>query len=324
MSAAPRIVAIGGGSGLSALLRGLKALPCQITAIVTVADDGGNSGMLRSDLGVLPPGDVRNCLVALSRAEPDLTALLQYRFTSGALADQCVGNLILTAMTDIAGGFLQSIRKLGAILNVAGQVLPVSLDSITLTARISDGSVITGESNIGLYQRISSGRIQSLSISPPDSRPLPEALEAIAAADMIILGPGSLFTSVLPNLLVGGVAQAIRASGALKVYVMNLMTQPGETQGLSAMGHLQALHEHAGAGLAEVVLFNDEYTLPQPLLTHYQQQGAQLLSAQCEAVRRMGLHAHSYPLLRVSGGAIRHSYSGTARALFDILHTYRL
>lgn len=314
----PSVVALGGGSGLSSLLRGLRQITGNITAVVTVADDGGGSGMLREDLGMLPPGDIRNCILALSEAEPEMEKLLQYRFREGQLKGQSFGNLLLAAVADASGGFLEGIRSVSDILNVQGRVLPVSLDDINLKARLDDGSVVDGESNIGMCQRTRGSRIEQLWLDPANCRPVPEVLDAIGEADMIIIGPGSLYTSLLPNLLVPGVAEAVRRSKAVKIYIMNLMTQPGETEGYGAPEHLMALAAHCGAGLTDIVLANDGSDLPEGLRQRYLEDDAQPVACDRRALERMGFKVVERNLLRVSGDRVRHSYSGLAAALTEI------
>ena len=220
----PRIVVIGGGTGLSVMLRGLKHKPVDITAIVTVADDGGSSGILRSELEMIPPGDIRNVLSALADVEPLLGQLLDYRFDKGnGLAGHSLGNLMLAAMCDITGDFVTGVRELSRVLAVRGRVLPASDHSIVLRALMEDGSIVEGESNIPKAR----GVIRRVSIEPKDVRALPEALEALREADAILVGPGSLYTSILPNLLVPEIAKTIIESNALKIFFCNVMTQPG-------------------------------------------------------------------------------------------------
>jgi uncharacterized cofD-like protein len=248
----PRVVAIGGGTGLSTLLRGLKEYTANITAIVTVADDGGSSGRLRRELGVLPPGDFRNCLAALADAEPLMARLLQYRFPSGSgLEGHSFGNLFIVAMTEITGNFERALRETSRVLAVRGHILPSTLTNVTLCAATNDGEIIRGESKIGHLRR----DIRRVYLEP-EAQAYPEAIRAILQADLIVMGPGSLYTSVLPNLLVEGIQRAIRASSALRVYVCNVATQPGETEGYSVQDHVDGLIRHAGPGLFDYVLAN--------------------------------------------------------------------
>ena len=242
----PRIAAIGGGHGLSAMLRGLKAYTRDITAIVTVADDGGGSGMLREDLGMLPPGDIRNCIMALANTEPTMQQLLNYRFTDGSLAGQSFGNLFLAAMNGISGSFDEAVHRMGDVLAITGRVLPVTNQDVRLEAEFHDGSRILGESKIFYAKKINNSRIRKVRLVPERPAALPESVRAIREADIVVIGPGSLYTSIIPNFLVSGIADAVRQSRALKIYVLNIMTQDGETDGYDADDHVRAILEHAG------------------------------------------------------------------------------
>ena len=255
----PKVVAIGGGTGLSTLLRGLKQHTSNISAIVTVADDGGSSGRLRRELGVLPPGDFRNCIAALAQSESLTTQLFQYRFTEGqGLDGHSFGNLYIAAMAAVTGSFESALAESSRVLAVQGRILPSTLQNVTLMADLReevDGRLnrVTGESSITK----TGGTIERVYLEPGDVRPYPEAIRAILDADMIILGPGSLYTSIIPNLLVRDIVQAIRSSQALKLYVCNVATQHGETDGYSAADHVAAIQRHVGKGIMEVVLANE-------------------------------------------------------------------
>lgn len=253
-SRGPRIVAIGGGTGLSQLLLGLKEHSGNLTAIVTVGDDGGSSGRLREDMGILPPGDVRNCIAALAEAEPLMRSLFQYRFHQGdGLEGHSFGNLFIAALTDLMGGnFEEAVRATSRVLAVRGAIVPSTTADVTLGAKFEDGEMVWGESNITHQGR----RIDQLYIRPEHAHAYPEAVDAIRQADMIVIGPGSLYTSVLPNLLVRDIRDAIRVSRAVKVYVSNVATQHGETDGFSVADHIAALEKHVGRGLVEYVLAN--------------------------------------------------------------------
>jgi uncharacterized cofD-like protein len=266
----PRIVVLGGGTGLSVMLRGLKHKPLHITAIVTLGDDGGSSGILRSEMDMPPPGDIRNVLIALADVEPMLSKMLQFRFPSGSgLAGHSLGNLIIAAMKEISGDFVAAIKALSKVLAVRGQVLPATADAIVLRAELEDGRVIVGESNIPR----ANGRIRRMMIEPADAKPLDEALEAIREADAILVGPGSLYTSIIPNLLVPQIARAIRESPAVKLFVCNIMTQPGETDGYTVSDHLNAIFRHVGHHLFDYVIVNNG-EIPQHVLDRYAQEGA--------------------------------------------------
>jgi uncharacterized cofD-like protein len=255
----PKIVAIGGGHGLSTLLRGLKEYTTNLTAIVTVADDGGSSGVLRRELGVLPPGDVRNCIAALADAEPLVTKLFQYRFEEGdGLAGHSFGNLFIVAMSGVTGNMEDAIRQTSRVLAVRGQIIPSTMEDVTLCARTSDARTIHGESRIG--PAIGNGacsRIREVYLVPANPPAHPEAVRAILEADLIVLGPGSLYTSVLPNLLVQGVKRSLIAAPAPKIYVCNVATQHGETDGFSVADHVAAIEDHVGRGVINYVLAND-------------------------------------------------------------------
>jgi len=280
----PRIVVIGGGTGLSVMLRGLKEKPVDITAIVTVADDGGSSGILRNELQMPPPGDIRSVLIALADVEPMLSKMLQHRFQAGnGLAGHSLGNLILAAMKEITGDFVSGIRELSRVLAVRGRVLPVSEQPIVLKALMEDGSTVEGESKIPK----AGGRIKRVSIEPPDVKPLDEALEAIEQADAILMGPGSLYTSIIPNLLVPDIARKILESKAVKLFICNVMTQPGETDDYSVSDHLQAIHEHIGVHLFDYVIVNNGEIPPQIQLK-YAEKGAKAVHLDLEEVSRRG------------------------------------
>jgi uncharacterized cofD-like protein len=261
LSRGPRIVAIGGGTGLSTLLRGLKEHTANLTAVVTVADDGGSSGRLRRELGVLPPGDVRNCIAALADAEPLMTSLFQYRFSEGSgLEGHSFGNLFIVAMSGVTGSFEEAVRATGRVLAVRGQILPSTLANVTLSARTEDEETIHGESNI---TERGSG-ILEVYLQPSGVQANPEVIRAILNADLVVVGPGSLFTSVLPNLLVDGIRQAITVSSALKVYVCNVATQHGETDSFTVSDHFRALTKHTGRNLFDYVVANSNVREPLP------------------------------------------------------------
>ncbi len=281
----PRIVAIGGGTGLSVILRGLKEFDIDLTAVVTVADDGGSSGRLRSDFAMPPPGDIRNCLVALADTEPLLERLLQFRFPSGeGLAGHSFGNLFLAAMTHIMGDFESAIRETSRVLAVRGRVLPAVKDDVILRAVLDDGTVVEGESNIPESHR----RIERVELVPGDIEPLPEVLDAIREADAIVVGPGSLYTSILPNLLVPGLSEAIANSRAKKIFVCNVMTQPGETDSFSASRHVEVIYNHVSRKLFDYIIVNAA-SLPPEALEKYQAQQSYPVLVDIERLNRLGL-----------------------------------
>ena len=247
----PKVVVIGGGTGLSVLLRGLKLEPVDITAIVTVADDGGSSGRLRDELQMPPPGDIRNVLVALADTEPLLESLLQHRFHNGnGLAGHSIGNLLIAALTEISGDFVTAVEQLSKV--AANQ-------AVVLNAEMEDGTVVSGESVIPK----SGKKIKRVFIDQENVQGLAEAIQALAMADLIAIGPGSLYTSILPNLLVPGIVEAIRNSNAVKVFICNVMTQPGETDGFTVADHIQAIHDHVGNSLFNYVIVNNGEVTPQ-------------------------------------------------------------
>lgn len=289
-----RAVVIGGGTGLSVMLRGLKNQPLDLTAIVTVADDGGSSGILRSEMQIPPPGDIRNVLMALADVEPMLSRLLQYRFTSGnGLAGHSMGNLILAAMTDITGDFVTGVRELSKVLAVRGRVLPAAREAVVLKAEMEDGTVVVGESQIPL----AGGKIRRVFIEPKNPEPLSEAIEALLQADAIIVGPGSLYTSIMPNLLVPDIARAVKQSKALKIYVCNIMTQPGETDHYKVSDHLTAIRNHIGEQIFRYVIVHDG-EIPVKVLERYAEQGAAAVEVDHEAVASMGCEVISGKLVK--------------------------
>ncbi|QQE81104.1 YvcK family protein [Alicyclobacillus sp. SO9] len=280
-----RIVTIGGGTGLSVLLRGLKEYDVDLTAVVTVADDGGSSGRLRSDFAMPPPGDIRNCLVALADTEPLLERLLQYRFASGSgLRGHSFGNLFLAAMTHILGDFETAIRETSRVLAVHGRVLPAAREDVKLRAVLRDGSIVEGESNIPEAGQ----SIERIELVPADVMPLPEAVEAIENADAIVIGPGSLYTSILPNLLIPGITEAIMKSRAKKIFVCNVMTQPGETDAFSASRHVEEIYRHVQHRLFDYILVNGA-SLPTEALEKYQAQNSYPVLVDMEQLHNLGL-----------------------------------
>jgi len=304
LSRGPRIVAIGGGTGLSTLLRGLKEHTGNLTAVVTVADDGGSSGRLRRELGVLPPGDVRNCIAALADAEPLMTSLFQYRFSEGSgLEGHSFGNLFIVAMSGVTGNFEEAVHATSRVLAVRGQILPSTLANVTLSARTEDEETIHGESNI--TQR--GGAIREVYLQPGNVQANPEAIRAILNADLIVVGPGSLFTSVLPNLLVQGIRQAIAVSSALKLYVCNVATQHGETDSYTVGDHLRTLESHAGRSLFDYVLANSNVKEPLPE------------AWQSEPVRLDDLALNGSRVITVDVVSVENRYHHDAKKLADAL-----
>ena len=308
-----KIVAIGGGTGLSMLLKGIKKYTSNITAIVTVGDDGGSSGRLREEMGILPPGDIRNCIAALADDEDLVTKLFQYRFKKGeGLGGHSFGNLFLTAMCAITGNMVKAVRESSNVLNIRGVVLPTTLDDMKLAAEFEDGSIVQGESNIPEAHK----KIKRLFTEPSVCKALPEALNAIAEADLIILGPGSLYTSVIPNLLVAGIADAIEQASAKKIYVCNIMTQPGETDEYSVASHVNALLSHAnGKHILDAVLVNN--SLPSNISDGYAKAGSIPVRLDMENLIPTGITVVSQKLLQENKeGLVRHSSNRVARAVY--------
>ena len=331
-----RVVAIGGGTGLSTLLRGLKryvqppagsaqpafcgGLPCRIadlSALVTVTDDGGSSGRLREDLKMLPPGDVRNCVAALSEDEQLLTRLFQYRFPgheANGLSGHSFGNLFLAALTAIHDGdFAQAVQMSSQILAARGHIYPATNSHVTLSARMEDGSIVNGETNI----TASKESIAELQLVPRDVKPLPQALDAIAKADLITLGPGSLFTSLVTNLLVDGIPQAIAASRGTRVYICNLMTQANESLGLTASQHIERIQSHCpGMKLFDYVLLNTA-PISASLLERYASEGQKPIEADFDRIRALGVTPVTGDFVR-EGDVLRHDYDRVAEVLLEL------
>ena len=317
LKSGPRTVAIGGGNGLSTMLRGLKTKTRDLTAIVTVADDGGGSGALRRDLGMLPPGDIRNCMEALANTEPVMQRLLSYRFKEGTLSGQAFGNLLLAALDGISDSFDQAVTRMSEVLAITGRILPVTNSNVQLEAAFENGSRIVGESRICEFKKEQDCRITQVRLLPEHPPALPEAVKAIREAELIILGPGSLYTSVIPNLLVDGIADAIRASGALKLYVCNIMTQDGETEGYTASEHVAALLAHGGPGLVDLCLCNNEPVRPE-LLERYRMEDAAPIEIDRHAVEALGVELVSRSLTSSTQNYARHSFTRLADAIMEI------
>lgn len=308
-----KIVIIGGGTGLSTLLRGLKKFPLDITAIVTVADDGGSSGRLRDDYDIPPPGDVRNVLAALSDVEPLVEEMFQYRFSkSEELKGHSLGNLMLAALTSITGDFANAISEMSRVLKVHGKVLPAANQLVTLHAQYEDQTIVSGESKIPLYGK----KIEKVFISPSDVKPLPETINTIKEADIIAIGPGSLYTSILPNLLVEGIKDAIIRSKAKKVYICNLMTQAGETSDYTAFDHVNALLDHVGENFLDAVLISNE-EIPENVQYLYKQEKASPVKIDIEKLETLNLAVVKKDISIVHGGAVRHDAMKVAKWLVE-------
>ncbi len=320
MAAGPRIVVIGGGSGISTLLRGLKKFSSNITAVITVADDGGGSGVLREDLGILPPGDIRNCMIALAETESVMEKLMQYRFTEGRLKGQSFGNLFLAAMNGISENFEQAVRYTSDVLAVTGLVLPVTETDVRLIATLEDGSEIVGESNIGHHHIHHPGKIASVRLNR-EAIPLTPVLSAIDLADLIVIGPGSLYTSILPNFLVGGVVDAIQACKAAKVYVCNVMTQPGETENMTVSEHIKAIWDHTSPELFQYCLMNNG-DVPEDNKRRYEKDEAELVMVDLSKLKKMDIRIVENDLVDIIDEKIRHNPDKLAQAIMDILRVH--
>jgi uncharacterized cofD-like protein len=317
LSHGQHIVVIGGGTGLSTLLRGLKRYTSNLTAIVTVTDDGGSSGRLVREYNVLPPGDIRNCLVALADNEGLMGDLFQYRFEGEGegLAGHSFGNLLLLAMGAVTGSFDEAIRETSRVLAIRGRVLPSTLNRVTLRAEMSDGGVVLGETAIA---RAGWGNpIHRVALEPPDVDPLQETLDAIARADAVILGPGSIYTSVIPDLLVPRMAEALRRCAAERIYVCNVMTQPGETDGFSASDHMRAIEAHAGKGVVRKVLINTAIPSDEAQ-RRYAAQNSHFVRPDSECLEQMGYLPLAADFLNESD-LVRHDPDKLAAAIMEII-----
>ncbi|MBB6445088.1 gluconeogenesis factor YvcK family protein [Bacillus benzoevorans] len=311
----PRIVVIGGGTGLPVLLRGLKKYPVDITAIVTVADDGGSSGRLREELNIPPPGDVRNVLAALSDVEPLIEEMFQHRFkAANDLSGHSLGNLILAAMTSITGNFMHAIQEMSKVLNVRGKVLPASNQSVVLNAIFEDGSIVSGESKIPSCGK----KIKKVFLTPEHVTPLPETILAIREADLIVIGPGSLYTSILPNLLVPEIGDEVARAKAKKVYICNLMTQAGETHDYTAGDHIRAIYDHIKQPFINTILVNNE-DIPLPVQEKYSKEDAVPVHFDINSLYSLGLEVIFGEIVSIEDDVIRHDTKEVAKILYSLL-----
>ena len=314
----PKVVVIGGGTGLSTMLRGLKLYTNNITAIVTVGDDGGGSGKLRADLGMLPPGDIRNCILALADTEPIMEDLLQYRFKEGSLKGQSFGNLFLAAMAGISDNFEDAVQKMSSVLAVTGKVLPVTLDDMKLIADLENGSVVEGESIIPEEVIKQKSKIKKLKINPEKAKPLMDALIAIKDADAIVMGPGSLYTSIIPNLLVEDIVQGINKSDAIKIYISNVMTQPGETDDFAVSDHIKTLMKYSGKNSVQYVIANNG-TIPTDIEERYLSQGSKLVKLDYENIEDLNVKVVETDLVKITKGYVKHDAEHLAQVLMTTI-----
>ncbi len=316
----PKIVVIGGGTGLSILLRGLKKFTHNITAIVTVSDDGGGSGVLREDLGMLPPGDIRACLLALANTEPSMEKLLRFRFKKGILNGQSFGNLLLAAMNEIYGSFEMAVKETSNVLAVTGKVFPMTLENTVLFAELDNGMIVEGESKIPLVVNEMGCRIERVFIEPKLSNPLSEAVDAIRDADLIVLGPGSLFTSILPNLLIKNIVEDIYNSAAPKVYIGNVMTQPGETTDFSLSDHVRVILNHSRPDFLDYVIGNTEVLPLETVNKYISDRSAPVIATikDEEFLKLNNIQLIAENLIDVRKTYIRHNNIELSKVLIDI------
>lgn len=319
----PKIVAIGGGTGLSTMLRGLKRYTSNITAIVTVADDGGGTGDLREDLGMIAPGDIRNCILALADTEPLMQELLQYRFKDGRLKNQSFGNLFLAAMDGISTTFEEAVQKMSSVLAVIGKVIPVTLDNVKLVAKLKDGTIVRGESKIPEVSLERKSPIDRVFIEPENAKVLDDAIKAVREADAILLGPGSLYTSVIPNLLVKDLTNEIEKSNAIKIYISNIMTQPGETDGYSVEDHIRAFIRHTGSRIVDYVVVNVG-KLKDELQNKYLEETSRLVTCDKKKLRDMNINVIEGDFISAKDGLIRHDSDKLASIIIETIMDKKL
>lgn len=313
----PSVVVIGGGTGMPVLLRGLKQLPIQLTALVTVADDGGSTGRLRTEMAIPAPGDIRNVIAAMSETEPMLVELFQHRFAVGnGLSGHSMGNLLLAALTSITGDFYTGIKEISRVLNVKGKIYPISNENMSLHAKMEDGSIISGESNIPLSNK----RIKRIFLSPQPVKPLPDAIQAISEADLIVISPGSLFTSIMPNLIIPGIDDAIKQSKGKVIYVCNVMTQHGETTGFTASDHVQAIINHIGEGCVDAIVVHNE-PIEKTVRAVYAEENAEPVIFDTERLIEMGLQIIDGDIIHHQQPTLRHDTQKIANLLYSILIT---
>jgi uncharacterized cofD-like protein len=311
------VVVVGGGTGLSTLLSGVKLFTTNITAIVTVTDTGGSSGRLRDEMDMLPPGDIRNCLVALADAGPLIRDLFQYRFETGeGLQGHSFGNLFITALSKVTGDFEKAVAESSKVLNIRGRVMPSTLEKVQLVGEFVDGTVAEGETTITELQK----PLKNIRLKPDDCKACPEALDAIENADLILLGPGSLYTSILPNLLIHDIHNALLRADAYKAYIANVMTQPGETDGFSTWDHLRVLIEHTDPRITNAVFVNVQ-AVPKELILKYREKGGAPVVKDFDIIRSKGYDVVEGEILKFDG-QVRHDPEKLAQMIFD--HYYKI
>ena len=313
-----KVVVIGGGTGLSTMLKGLKKYTYHITAVVTVSDNGGGSGRLRAEMGMIPPGDIRNCLVALANTEPIMEKLLQHRFKEGGLCGQSFGNLFLAALTEITGSFEEAVKVTSNVLAITGKVLPVTYEDVHLQAVFENDKKVIGETQIVDYGKENLVDIKEISLQPKSPQPAKEVMTAIEEADLIVFGPGSLYTSIISNLLVEKVTAQIAKSKADKIYVANVMTQPGETTNLSLEDHITVLENYMGKGIINLVIANNA-TIPEKYLKQYNEDGAKVLKVNEKHEIWTRILKVEAPLVSINEekGLVRHDSTKLAQCIFE-------
>ncbi len=311
----PKVVVIGGGTGLSVLLTGLKQFTSNISAIVTVADDGGSSGRIREEFDILPPGDIRNCLVALADAPALMRDLFQFRFdTNSELSGHSFGNLFITVMTRLTGDFEKAIKETSKVLALRGQVMPSTLDKVVLVAKHKDGTTTVGENKIPKTRR----SIEKVYLKPDKPQATPDAIKAIKEAQVIVLGPGSLYTSIIPNLLIGEINEAIVQSDAVKIYVCNAMTQPGETDDYSASEHIKSLISHSHPKIIDYCIVNTA-VMPKDILNRYSEQGSYLVLDDRKKIENMGYRVIGDDFVIIEDSLIRHDHLKLAKIILGLI-----
>lgn len=313
-----KVVVIGGGTGLSTMLKGIKEYTSHITAIVTVSDNGGSSGKIREEMGIMPPGDIRNCLVALANTEPIMEKLLQYRFTEGCLGGQNFGNLLLAALTEISGSFEEAVHVTSNVLAITGKVLPVTLEDVHLHAVFEDGTLVVGETEIVEYGKAKESNICHIELLPKWPEPNKTVIEAIEEADIIVLGPGSLYTSIIPNLLVKDISRCIRKAKAEKIYIANIMTQPGETSHFTLEEHILILESYIDEQIINTVIVNSE-EVESIYSKQYEEEGAMLLRVNESHSIWKNIKRIEAPLIKLyeDKKLIRHDSGKLARCIFE-------
>lgn len=315
-----KVVVIGGGTGQSIFLRGLKNYTDEITAVVTVADNGGGSGVLREDMGMLPPGDIRNCLLALADTEPVMQEVMEYRFETGKLKGQSFGNLFIAAMQGISNSFEEAVVKMSEFLAVKGRVMPVTLEDVHLIAVLENGAIVKGEDQIPHECLKHKSRIEKLRFDMPNVKPYPPVIDAINEADIVVIGPGSIYTSILPNLIVEGVTDALRNAKAKKVYVCNVMSQPGETHGYSVVEHLNVIEEHVGKNVIDTFIVNNTILDPEQVVKYAKTDSEQVLLDDIERkeLKERNVNFIEGDVIEVFKGYIRHDADKLANMILKL------